>query len=172
MQQMYNVINEKTVSTFYLKKRISMAKKSNAVCVRGCPQKTSAGLEGHFNFHVQETEMSWSYLRDFLITLSDNKCKRVYHLTKSILLNSPNFAQNSLRLVNQEGYNSLDLEPMIFSVKKYLSTYDSCHILVPSEVVGPLNTVSVAALKSAWAALLSKHDAQLSQMAKTRRKLD
>ena len=61
---------------------------------------------------------------------------------------------------------------MIFSVKKYLSTYDSCHILVPSEVVGPLNTVSVAALKSAWAALLSKHDAQLSQMAKTRQKLD
>ena len=58
MQQMYNVINEKTVSTFYLKKRISMAKKSNAVCVRGCPKKTSAGLEGHFNFHVQETEMS------------------------------------------------------------------------------------------------------------------
>ena len=45
------------LSTFYLKQRISMAiQKGNAVCVRGCPQKTSAGLEGLFNFHVQEAE--------------------------------------------------------------------------------------------------------------------
>ena len=36
----------------------------NAVCVRGCPKKTSPGLEGLFNFHVQEAEMLWSYLCD------------------------------------------------------------------------------------------------------------
>ena len=46
------------LSTFYLKQRISMAiQKGNAVCVRGCPKKTSTGLEGLFNFHVQEAEM-------------------------------------------------------------------------------------------------------------------
>jgi hypothetical protein len=46
------------LSTFYLKQRISMAiQKGNAVCVRGCPKKTSPGLEGLFNFHVQEAEM-------------------------------------------------------------------------------------------------------------------
>jgi len=46
------------LSSFYLKQSISMAiQKGNAVCVRGCPQKTSLGLEGLFNFHVQETEM-------------------------------------------------------------------------------------------------------------------
>ena len=32
--------------------------KGNAVCVRGCPKKTSPGLEGLFNFHVQEAETS------------------------------------------------------------------------------------------------------------------
>ena len=60
--------------------------KGNAVCVRGCPKKTSPGLEGLFNFHVQETEMLWSYLCDiynFLITLRDKKSKRVYHFKKS-----------------------------------------------------------------------------------------
>ena len=46
------------LSTFYLKQSISMAiQKGNAVCVRGCPKKTSSGLEGLFNFHVQEAEM-------------------------------------------------------------------------------------------------------------------
>jgi len=29
----------------------------NAVCVRGCHKKESPGLEGLFNFHVQEAEM-------------------------------------------------------------------------------------------------------------------
>ena len=56
--------------------------KGNAVCVKGCPNKTSPGLEGLFNFHVQEAETFCSYLCDikyFLITLRDNKCKRVYH---------------------------------------------------------------------------------------------
>ena len=44
--------------TFYLMQSISMAiQKGNAVCVRGCPKKTSPGLEGLFNFHVQEAEM-------------------------------------------------------------------------------------------------------------------
>ena len=48
------------LSTFYLKQSISMAiQKGNAVCVRGCPKKTSSGLEGLFNFHVQEAEMLW-----------------------------------------------------------------------------------------------------------------
>ena len=46
------------LSTFYLKQRISMAiQKGNAICVRGCLKKTSPGLEGLFNFHVQEAEM-------------------------------------------------------------------------------------------------------------------
>ena len=45
-------------STFYLKQRISIAiQKGNTVCVRGCPQKEAEGLEGLFNFHVQEAEM-------------------------------------------------------------------------------------------------------------------
>ena len=46
------------MSTFYLKQRISIAiQKGNAVCVRGCHKKESPGLEGLFNFHVQEAEM-------------------------------------------------------------------------------------------------------------------
>ena len=46
------------LSTFYLMQSISMAiQKGNAVCVRGCPKKLSPGLEGLFNFHVQEAEM-------------------------------------------------------------------------------------------------------------------
>ena len=46
------------MSTFYLKQRISIAiQKGNAVCVRGCHKKDSPGLEGLFNFHVQEAEM-------------------------------------------------------------------------------------------------------------------
>ena len=47
-------------STFYLKQRISVAiQKGNAQCVRGCHKQTSPGqgLEGLFNFHVQEAEM-------------------------------------------------------------------------------------------------------------------
>jgi hypothetical protein len=45
-------------STFYLKQRISIAiQKGNAQCVRGCHKKDSPGLEGLFNFHVQEAEM-------------------------------------------------------------------------------------------------------------------
>ena len=45
-------------STFYLMQSISITiQKGNAVCVRGCPKKTSPGLEGLFNFHVQEAEM-------------------------------------------------------------------------------------------------------------------
>ena len=39
MQQMYNVINEKTVSTFYLKKRISMAKKAMLFALEVAPKK-------------------------------------------------------------------------------------------------------------------------------------
>ena len=46
------------LSTLYLMLSISMAiQKGNAVCVRVCPKKTSPGLEGLFNFHVQEAEM-------------------------------------------------------------------------------------------------------------------
>ena len=46
------------LSTFYLMQSISMAiQKGNTVCLRSCPQKSSPGLEGHFNFHVQEAEM-------------------------------------------------------------------------------------------------------------------
>ena len=48
------------LSTFYLMQRISIAiQKGNAVCVRGCPKKDSPGLEGLFNFHVQEADMLW-----------------------------------------------------------------------------------------------------------------
>ena len=48
------------LSTFYLMQSISMAiQKGNAACVRGCPKKSSPGLEGLFNFHVQEAEMLW-----------------------------------------------------------------------------------------------------------------
>jgi hypothetical protein len=46
------------LSTFHLMQSISMAiQKGNAVCARGSPQKTSTGLEGLFNFHVQEAEI-------------------------------------------------------------------------------------------------------------------
>ena len=49
---------DEKLSTFYLMQSISMAiQKGNAVCVMGCPKKTSPGLEGLFNFHVQEAEM-------------------------------------------------------------------------------------------------------------------
>jgi hypothetical protein len=61
IKQISKKIQEATgekLSSFYLKQSISMAiQKGNAVCVRGCPQKTSLGLEGLFNFHVQEAEM-------------------------------------------------------------------------------------------------------------------
>ena len=61
IKQIGKKIQEETsekLSTFYLKQSISMAiQKGNAVCVRFCPQKTSSGLEGLFNFHIQEAEM-------------------------------------------------------------------------------------------------------------------
>ena len=55
------IIQEATgekLSTFYLMQSISMAiQRGNAASVRGCPKRTSSGLEGLFNFHVQEAEM-------------------------------------------------------------------------------------------------------------------
>ena len=46
------------LSTFYLMQSISTAiQQGNAVCVRGCPKTTTTGLEGLFNFHVQEAKM-------------------------------------------------------------------------------------------------------------------
>ena len=43
------------LSTLYLMRSISMAiQKGNVVCFRGCPKKSSQGLNGLFNFHVQE----------------------------------------------------------------------------------------------------------------------
>ena len=45
------------LSTFFLFQSISMAiQQGNTVCVMGCP-KISTGLEGLFNFHVQEAEV-------------------------------------------------------------------------------------------------------------------
>ena len=45
------------LSTFYLFQRISMAiQKGNALCVTGCVKDRSPGLEGLFNFPVQEAE--------------------------------------------------------------------------------------------------------------------
>jgi hypothetical protein len=45
------------LSTFYLFQSISMAiQKGNAQCVIGCVKGQSSGLEGLFNFHVQEAE--------------------------------------------------------------------------------------------------------------------
>ena len=56
-QKIQEATGEK-LSTFYLMQSISMAiQQGNAVCVRGCPKRTSSGLEGLFNFHVQEAEM-------------------------------------------------------------------------------------------------------------------
>ena len=46
------------LSTFFLFQTISMAiKRGNAVFVMGCPENTSAGLEGLFNFQVHEAEV-------------------------------------------------------------------------------------------------------------------
>ena len=45
------------VLAFYLFQSISMAiQKGNAQCVTGCVKDRSSGLEGLFNFHVQEAE--------------------------------------------------------------------------------------------------------------------
>ena len=45
------------LSTFYLFQSISIAiQKGNAQCVTGCVKERSSGLEGLFNFHVQEAE--------------------------------------------------------------------------------------------------------------------
>ena len=45
------------LSTFYLFQRISIAiQRGNAQCVQGCVKDRSSGLEGLFNFHVQEAE--------------------------------------------------------------------------------------------------------------------
>jgi hypothetical protein len=61
IKQICKKIQEATgekLSTFYLMQSISMAvQKGKTVCVRSCPKKTSPGLEGLFNFHVQEAEM-------------------------------------------------------------------------------------------------------------------
>ena len=59
--------------------------KGNARGVRGCPKKTSPGLEGLFNFHVQEAETLWSYSCDiynFSNNLKRQKCKRVIYKKK------------------------------------------------------------------------------------------
>ena len=58
-KKIQEAIGEK-LSTFYLMQSISMAiQRGNAASVRGCPKRTSSGLEGLFNFHVQEAEMLW-----------------------------------------------------------------------------------------------------------------
>merc|ERR1711997_398110 len=45
------------LSTFYLFQRISIAiQKGNAQCVTGCVKDRSSGLEGLFNFHVQQAD--------------------------------------------------------------------------------------------------------------------
>ena len=45
------------LSTFYLFQSISIAiQRGNAQCVQGCVKDRSSGLEGLFNFHVQEAE--------------------------------------------------------------------------------------------------------------------
>ena len=46
------------VTDFKYKTNKNLAiQRGNAACVRGCPKKPSSGLEGLFNFHVQEAEM-------------------------------------------------------------------------------------------------------------------
>ena len=48
------------LSTFYLFQRISIAiQRGNAQCVQGCVKERSSGLEGLFNFHVQEADELW-----------------------------------------------------------------------------------------------------------------
>ena len=48
------------LSTFYLFQSISIAiQRGNAQCVQGCVKDRSSGLEGLFNFHVQEAEELW-----------------------------------------------------------------------------------------------------------------
>ena len=44
---------------------------SYADCVRGCPIKSSPGLEGLFKFHVQEAEML-RYKCDYVISIFSN----------------------------------------------------------------------------------------------------
>ena len=45
------------LSTFYLFQSISIAiQNGNSHCVTGCVKDRSSGLEGLFNFHVQEAE--------------------------------------------------------------------------------------------------------------------
>ena len=45
------------LSTFYLLQSISMAiQRGNAICVTTCVKNQSLGLEGLFNFQVQEAE--------------------------------------------------------------------------------------------------------------------
>ena len=52
--------------------RVSFAiQKGNAVCVSGGPNKTSPGLEGLFNFHVQEVGMMF-----LLIDI----CENIYYI--------------------------------------------------------------------------------------------
>ena len=48
------------LSTFFLFQGISIAiQKGNAQCVTGCVKEQSSGLEGLFNFYVQEAEELW-----------------------------------------------------------------------------------------------------------------
>ena len=49
--------DEKSIDAERWKIKNNGNKKGKAVCIKGCPQKTSPGLEGLFNFHVQEAEM-------------------------------------------------------------------------------------------------------------------
>merc|ERR1739838_614258 len=50
--------NGEKLSTFYLFQRISIAiQRGNTQCVQGCVKDRSSGLEGLFNFHVQEAEV-------------------------------------------------------------------------------------------------------------------
>ena len=59
-QRIIKKIQEATgekLSTFYLFQRISIAiQRGNSECVQGCVKNRSSGLEGLFNFHVQEAK--------------------------------------------------------------------------------------------------------------------
>ena len=58
-KKIHDATGEK-LSTFYLFQRILIAiQRSNAQRVQGCVKDQSSGLEGLFNFHVQEAEELW-----------------------------------------------------------------------------------------------------------------
>ena len=51
---------EEKLYTFYLFQNISISiQKGNAQCVQECVKDQFSGLEGIFNFHVQEAEELW-----------------------------------------------------------------------------------------------------------------